>query len=351
MKTLTNKRIMIIGGSGSLGTTLIRRLIDSNNILVYSRDESKHWALKNKFNNRNLAFTVGDIRDKQRLRQSILRYRPNIIIIAAALKHVDVCELAPSESIQTNIDGPKNVADIIEEEYLVCRLFVQSVLMVSTDKACSPINVYGMSKAIAERVVLEKARELSDIKFCAVRYGNVLESRGSIIPLFLYQAKNNIDLTITHPDMTRFLMTLDQSVDLILNCIMNAKSGELFVPRLPSMKIIDLANIFAEKYNVNVKLIGMRSGEKMHESMINPTESLKTLDMGKHFVIRPAYETTIHNDMPYDFNSELTCMTKQELCDYLTELGYLDRELTEFDDVTIDTIRKTSHEHIRSMTT
>jgi FlaA1/EpsC-like NDP-sugar epimerase len=132
---------------------------------------------------------------------------------------------------------------------------------------------------------------------------------------------------------------------------MNAKSGELFVPRLPSMKIIDLANIFAEKYNVNVKLIGMRSGEKMHESMINPTESLKTLDMGKHFVIRPAYETTIHNDMPYDFNSELTCMTKQELCDYLTELGYLDRELTEFDDVTIDTIRKTSHEHIRSMTT
>jgi UDP-glucose 4-epimerase len=117
------------------------------------------------------------------------------------------------------------------------------------------------------------------------------------------------------------------------------------------MKIIDLANIFAEKYNINVKLIGMRSGEKMHESMINPTESLKTLDKGSYFVIRPAYETTIHNDVPYDFNSELTCMTKQELCDYLSALGYLDRELTEFDDVTIDTIRKTSHEHIRSMTT
>lgn len=350
MHTLRRRKIMIIGGSGSLGTTLIRRLLKDNDILVYSRDESKHWALKNKFNNTNLSFTVGDIRDKERLRQSIMRWRPSVIIIAAALKHVDICELAPSESILTNIEGPKNVVDIVEENYLECRLFLRTVLMVSTDKACSPINVYGMSKAIAERVVLEKARELQGIHFCAVRYGNVLESRGSIIPLFLHQARSGKNLTVTHKDMTRFLMTLDESVDLIMFCIEESSSGQMFVPKLKSMKIIDLAEILALKYGVGIDIVGMRSGEKMHESMINETESMRTVDNGDTFCIMPAYNTTIYNHQPYDFSSANTCMTKDELEIYLTKLGYLTRDLDEFDDVTIDTIRKTSPETIRSMT-
>lgn len=351
MSLIFKRRVMIIGGSGSLGTTLIRRLIGTDEILVYSRDESKHWALKNKFKNGNLSFTVGDIRDKERLRQCILRWRPDVIIIAAALKHVDICELAPSESIQTNIDGPTNVVDVIEEEYTECKQFVKTVLMVSTDKACSPINVYGMSKAIAERVVLEKARHMDEINFCAVRYGNVLESRGSIIPLFMHQAQNKQNLTVTHKDMTRFLMTLDQSVDLILNCVDDCPTGAMFVPKLQSMKIIDLAEFFADKYKVGIDITGIRSGEKMHESMINATESMRTVDDGSHFIIYPAYDTYIYNHKPFDFNSADTCMSKDDLYEYLTELKYISKGLEEFDDTTIDTIRKTTNDDIRRMTT
>lgn len=344
------KKYLIFGGSGSLGTTLIQRLIKDNNICVFSRDESKHWALKNKFNNKNVSFMIGDIRDKKRVKEAIARYKPNVIIIAAALKHVDICELSPEESIKTNILGPTNVVDVVEENADEYSKFLETVLMVSTDKACAPINVYGMSKAIAERVVLEKARTISNIKFCAVRYGNVLDSRGSIIPLFIYQSRNQEFLTVTRDDMTRFLMTLNESADLILNCIDTAQSGELYVPRLKSMKIIDLANIFSKRYGKPVKIVGVRSGEKVHESMINPTESLRTIERGNVFVIKPAYETTIHNETVFDFNSSLDVLSIEELESYLVLLGYLDKQIEDFKDTQVDLIRIVNQDVIRSMT-
>lgn len=344
------KRYLIFGGSGSLGTTLITRLIKENNICVFSRDESKHWALKNRFNNKNVSFMIGDIRDKNRVREAINRYKPNVIIIAAALKHVDICELSPDESIKTNIIGPQNIANIVEENAEEYSKFLQTVLMVSTDKACAPINVYGMSKAIAERVVLEKARTIDNIKFCAVRYGNVLESRGSIIPLFLYQAKHDEYLTVTREDMTRFLMTLDESVDLILDCISTAENGELYVPKLKAMKIVDLAEIFSKRYNKPVKIVGIRSGEKIHESMINETESLRTVEMGTKFVIKPIYNNKIYNQNMFDFNSSLTILPINELETYLDSKGYLNKNIEDFKDVEIDMIRKISQETIRGMT-
>ena len=161
--------------------------------------------------------------------------------------------------------------------------------MVSTDKACSPINVYGMCKSLAERIVLEKSRN-SNVTFCATRYGNVLESRGSIIPLFLYQAKNKKEFTITHKKMTRFLMTLDDSVDLIVDALNYAQHGDTFVPNLASMKIMDLAEIFSSIYNKPIKVTGIRVGEKLHESLINETESLRTqfIPENDRFIISPA---------------------------------------------------------------
>ena len=247
---MLNKKVMIIGGSGSLGMSLIKRLANDNELFILSRDESKHWALKNKFKDMNLKLQVCDIRDKDRLSKTICRVNPNIVIIAAALKHVDVCELSPEESIATNLQGVSNVVSSVEEN-LAALTDLETVLMVSTDKACSPINVYGMCKSISERIVLEKSRHIENVKFVATRYGNVLETRGSIVPLFMHQAKNNEFITVTREDMTRFVMTLEDSVDLIINCIKTSNTGETYIPKLKSMKIIDLAKIFAQKYNMS----------------------------------------------------------------------------------------------------
>ena len=175
---IKNTRILIFGGTGSLGKTLIRRFLKDNEICVYSRDESKHWTLRNEIDDSNLTFFIGDIRDKQRCLEALLSFRPTHIIIASALKHVDVCERSPYESVLTNIEGIANIVKCVNEN-IQSLDNLETVLMVSTDKACSPINVYGMCKAIAERMVTSCAALESKIKFMAVRYGNVLESRGS----------------------------------------------------------------------------------------------------------------------------------------------------------------------------
>ena len=214
---ICGKRVLIFGGTGSLGLTLIRRLVGDCFISVFSRDEAKHWTIKNQYKNSNLNFYVGDIRDYERVSDVLNKENPDIVIIASALKQVDTCELSPEESIKTNIVGPKNVVNAVinNKKNLSC----DTVLFVSTDKACEPVNVYGMSKAISERVVTSNEMFHDDIRFLGVRYGNVLESRGSIIPLFKHQSLNSDCLTVTHKDMTRFLMTLDQSVDLILTTL------------------------------------------------------------------------------------------------------------------------------------
>jgi len=325
---MKNKKIIIFGGSGSLGQTLLKRLYKYNKILVFSRDEAKHWTIKNKFNSDNLLFSVGDIRDKNRVEEILVRFNPNIIIMASALKQVDTCELSPYESVKTNILGINNIVDVVESK-LKDLTDLESVLMVSTDKACSPTNVYGMCKSVAERLVLVKSTNIDSVKFVAVRYGNVLDSRGSIIPLFKHQVQTQDHLTVTHPDMTRFLMTLDDSVDLILTTLENANTGETWIPKLDAMKIIDLANIYAKKYDKTIKFTGIRPGEKIHESLVSDSESIRTVERENHYVIRPSYDRPISENV-FEYSSADFCLDKEKLKVYLDDLSILDRNIEEF---------------------
>ena len=326
---MKSNRILIFGGSGSLGSYLINDYIKDNEVFVFSRDEAKHWALKNKFKSGSLNFFIGDIRDYTRVKESIDKLKPDIVIIASALKHVDVCENSPIESIQTNIIGPKNVSDACFGND-----FIKTVLMVSTDKACSPINTYGLCKGVAEKYVLEKSKYNTYTKFIAVRYGNVLESRGSIIPLFHYQGMFGDEITITDPSMTRFIMTLPDSVSLINRAIKEASNGEMFIPKIKSMRIKDIASIFSDLYNKPIKEIGMRVGEKIHEALINETESLRSTETEKDFIIKSIFDKKIYNEQAFDFNSgiENLILDKEELRSYLSRLNMLEKNIDKFEE-------------------
>lgn len=331
-------RCLIFGGTGSLGRRLIDRLLPTEHVAVYSRDEAKHWTIKNELsghaNAERLEFFVGDIRDTQRVRDVIRQYRPRSIVIAAALKQVDTCELSPSESVLTNLIGTQNVIAAVNE---LAPNDLDAVLFVSTDKACAPVNVYGMCKAISERVVTSQARTgLKHVRYLVVRYGNVLESRGSIIPLFKYQSEHAAFLTVTDPTMTRFVMTLDDSVDLILHTLKNGESGTTWIPRLPAMKIGDLAEIFSERSGKPIRVIGLRPGEKAHEDLINESESVRTTELDRHYVIGPAYHAASGNRFTYTSADDV--MSKEQLREHLTRLRIIDRPLSEFKGLTIEEI-------------
>ena len=341
IKNIKDGRILIFGGTGSLGKTLIKRYCHKNLVCVYSRDESKHWTIKNEMNHKNLSFIIGDIRDKNRCLEALLEFKPTHVILASALKHVDVCENSPYESIKTNTLGIKNVVEVVANNKKYFK-DMKAILMVSTDKACSPINVYGMCKAIAERLVTSQAnKDHKKIKFLAVRYGNVLESRGSIIPLFKYQAEHKDSITVTHSDMTRYVMTLDESVDLINSCLVHGKSGETWVPKLPSMRIIDLAEIFSEKYEKLIKIVGMRPGEKLHESLVNETESFRAAESHGYITIMPAYCQPVNSSF-FTLNSDDSgsLMSKAELKNHLIKLDILEKDLSEFVGKSIEEVKK-----------
>ena len=332
-------RYLIFGGTGSLGRRLIQRLLPENEVVVCSRDESKHWTIKNELANhsciKSLSFCVGDIRDFDRVRDVIRQSVPQTIIVAAALKHVDTCEYSPGESILTNLIGTQNVVDAVNELVLSR---INEVLFVSTDKACAPVNVYGMCKAISERVIINQASVgHENIKFLCVRYGNVLESRGSIIPLFKHQAENSEVLTVTDPEMTRFLMTLDNSVDLIQHALRVGTSGETWIPKLHSMKIGDLARIFAEKSGKQVKIIGLRPGEKKHEDLINESESVRTRAVEGHYVIDSIVKSTSSNPR-FTYSSNDAVMSKEALETHLTQLGIFEMPISKFIGSTVEEI-------------
>ncbi len=333
-------RYLIIGGTGSLGKKLIERLIGSSTVFVYSRDEAKHWTLRNELGQRHdlqkLECLVGDVRDVVRLRDVIRQVKPTTILVAAALKQVDTCELSPSESVLTNLIGTQNVINAIAE---LNPRELEAVLFVSTDKACSPVNVYGMCKAISERVITSQARiGLSHVRYLAVRYGNVLESRGSIIPLFKYQSEHAEQLTVTDPDMTRYVMSLDDSVDLILHALDRGHSGETWIPRLPAMRIGDLAQLFAERSGKPIRVVGLRPGEKMHEDLINESESVRTRAADDHFVIAPAFTQGANTSFKYTSADKV--MTLDELRAHLNRLGMLDMPLSHFTGRSIEEIVK-----------
>jgi len=335
---MNNERILIVGGTGSLGKTLIKRYVNDNLVCVFSRDESKHWTIKNQIKSKNLKFFIGDIRDKQRCLESIINFKPTQIILASALKHVDVCERSPSESIKTNILGIQNFIDCIKGNVSKFK-FIKTVLMVSTDKACSPINVYGMCKSIAERIVTSCSTIESNIKFVAVRYGNVLESRGSIIPLFKYQSENNDFITVTDKRMTRYVMTLDESVDLIEAAIINGKTGETWIPELPAMSIQHLAEIFSDISKKEVRYVGMRPGEKLHEDLINESESMRCRVKGKYRIIESAHNMPFSN-LENVMKSNMSVMKKEELKRRLEDLNILNKPFEKFVGKSIEEIRK-----------
>lgn len=324
---ISNKIILIFGGSGSLGNQIIKRYISNNIIINYSRDECKHWEMRlNYHNNPNLKFIIGDIRDKQRVKHAIRREKPNIIIIASAMKHIDQCEFATHECIETNLNGIKNVLDSIDEETDEFKHFLQTVCFISTDKACSPVNVYGMAKAISESLVVEKSYFNKNFKFVSVRYGNVLNSRGSIIPIMHEMGSDPLtkEFKLTHLDMTRFVMTLDESVNLIEHAMLYGESGDIVVPKLISMKVKDLIEIFCEIYNKPYVVTGLRPGEKMLESLINETQSMRIVqDELGYIFIKPTYISKIINDKPKDYNSQINPLSKDELKQYLLTLDLI----------------------------
>jgi UDP-N-acetylglucosamine 4,6-dehydratase len=322
--SLINKKILLFGGSGSLGNKFIESFLYHNKIVNFSRDECKHWKMSLKYKSDNLSFIIGDIRDYDRVETSIIREQPNIIVIMAALKHIDRCEFAIEECVLTNFYGAMNVLNVIEKN--LDRLKnMECVVFVSTDKACEPTNVYGMTKSLAESAIVEKSLLVPSCKFVNIRYGNVLNSRGSIIPI-LHEKGQDPDVkefSLTHRDMTRFVMTLEQSVDLIEHAILHAESGDTVIPELISLRLQDLIEIFSEQYGKSVKISGLRPGEKLLESLISETQSMRLVHGDKGYMyIKPPYKNmeNVNNKIYKNYNSTINPMNKRELFEFLKKL-------------------------------
>jgi UDP-glucose 4-epimerase len=297
---LNNKRVLVTGGTGSLGQVLVRRLLSGElgqvkKIIVFSRDEAKQHAMRMEYMHRRsatdeiiyrnfeqlLEFRIGDVRDFHGV-SAVLR-DADVVFNAAALKQVPTCEYYPFEAVRTNVGGPENIVRAIREH----RLPVEVVIGISTDKACKPVNVMGMTKAIQERVFIRANMDCPDSRFICVRYGNVLASRGSVIPLFHEQVRNGGPITITTPEMTRFLLSLDQAVDTIFAAMREARRGETYIPRVPSAKVVDIATVLIGDRPIQMVFTGIRPGEKVHEILVSEEERYRTVERGPYYVILP----------------------------------------------------------------
>ncbi len=283
---LNDKSILITGGTGSFGKKFIETILDKypnvKKIIIYSRDELKQSILKQKYLGENaskLRFFIGDVRDNSRLNQACEGV--DVIIHAAAIKQVDTAEYNPTECIRTNIDGAENVISAA----LYCG--VKDVVALSTDKACAPINLYGATKLASDKLfaAANNIRGSRDVKFSVVRYGNVMGSRGSVIPFFLDKKREGI-LPITHEDMTRFNISLQDGINMVMYAIKHHLGGEIFVPKIPSYKITDIAAAIGPE--CETRIVGVRPGEKLHEEMITDSDSLNTIDLGKYYAILPS---------------------------------------------------------------
>jgi FlaA1/EpsC-like NDP-sugar epimerase len=300
MQIFDGKRILITGGTGSLGKVLVRRLLNGregvpSKVIIFSRDEAKQHFMRLEYYSKlaatddiiyrsfleKLEFRIGDVRDFHSVAGVL--HAIDIVFNAAALKQVPTCEYFPFETVRTNISGPENIIRAIQEHNLP----VETVVGISTDKACKPVNTMGMTKALQERVLIQANMRCPNTRFVCVRYGNVLCSRGSVIPLFQDQVRNGGPVTLTTPEMTRFVLSLDDAVDTIFAAVKGGLPGDTFIPRVPSARVRDIAAALIGNRKIETKITGIRPGEKVHEILVSDEESYRTVEHGNYYVIRP----------------------------------------------------------------
>ncbi|KPH13679.1 polysaccharide biosynthesis protein [Chryseobacterium sp. ERMR1:04] len=279
---IKNKTLLITGGTGSFGTAVLRKFIHTDHfkeIRIFSRDEKKQDDMRNQFKSDKLKFYIGDVRDYRSIEPAMRGV--DYVFHAAALKQVPSCEFFPMQAVKTNVEGTQNVIDAAASND------VKKVICLSTDKAAYPINAMGISKAMMEKVAVAASRNLENTTVCLTRYGNVMASRGSVIPLFVKQIKNGESITITDPNMTRFLMSLEEAVDLVLFAFEHGNSGDLFVNKAPAGTIGDLAQAIKEMFKAEnpITIIGTRHGEKLYETLCTREEMIKAEDMGDFYRI------------------------------------------------------------------
>jgi FlaA1/EpsC-like NDP-sugar epimerase len=337
---LDGKRVLVTGGTGSLGQTLVRRLLSAEigtpaKIIVFSRDEAKQYAMRAAWRHAGKAtddvyyanfdqlieFQIGDVRDYASVERAVRR--SDVVFHAAAMKQVPTCEYFPGQAVATNVGGAENVVRAVR-----INSHVKALAVVSTDKACRPINVMGMTKAIQERIMVEGNLHQEHARLFGVRYGNVLESRGSVIPLFKQQIATGGPLTITLPDMTRFLLSLNSAVDTIFTAFRDAGRGEIFVPKVPSARIADIAELLIGDRDVEMIETGIRPGEKRHEILVSEDEAYRTSELGDHYVIKPQLPEfggfASGGALDGEFSSADAVVTGQELVDLIAQATFVD---------------------------
>lgn len=335
-----NKTILITGGTGSFGNAVLERFLntDIEEIRIFSRDEKKQDDMRHFYKNDKIKYYIGDVRDYRSIRDALNGV--DFVFSAAALKQVPSCEFFPMEAVKTNIIGTENVLNACINSG------VKKVICLSTDKAAYPINAMGVSKAMMEKVFVAKSRTVSEDKtlICGTRYGNVLASRGSVVPLFIEQIKAGKSLTVTDPSMTRFIMTLDEAVDLVLYAYEHAHTGDILVQKAPASTIGDLAQAVKELFNsdVEIKTIGIRHGEKLYETLLTDEECANALDLGNFYRV-PADNRDLNYDKYFvdgqeqvskltQFNSNNTeLLSVEEIKAKLLTLPYIQEELRKWE--------------------
>jgi FlaA1/EpsC-like NDP-sugar epimerase len=322
----TNKRILIIGGTGSLGKGIVHRLISCrhgrpDSVTVFSRDEAKQLYMRRLFSDivdkKILRFRIGDIRDFMAIQLALQNI--DIVFNAAAMKQVPNCEYFPDEAVATNVTGPLNIIRAIA----VNNLAVETVIGISTDKACHPVNVMGMTKALQERILTGANLHLHRTRLICTRYGNVLGSRGSVIPLFHRQIKAGGPVTITNAKMTRYFLSLEHAVDTLMATYRLGRPGDIFVPQIPAVQIRSLAECLISERPINIEVIGCRPGEKIHEILISQEEAERTIEVERYYVVRASLPEL--QDGPRkrsalmgEYSSQSNTMNRAELLDMLT---------------------------------
>lgn len=323
--SLENKTILVTGGAGSFGQKFTEIVLKEHNpktIRIFDHDELAEVEMQRRFQDSRIRFFMGEVRDKDRLHRAM--YGVDLVVHAAALKHIPVCEYNPLEAVKTNIGGAANVIDAALENNVPC------VMNISTDKAVQPVNLYGAAKMVAEKLFVQSNSYAGgrNMRLSCARYGNVLASSGSIIPLFLEQAKKG-EITITDERMTRFWITLDQGVRFVISCIEKMMGGEIFIPKIPSMKVVDLADVIAP--GVKRKIVGIRPGEKLHEVLMVAEEARHAKEFDNHFVIEPEFNfwdpsngkegKPLPQDFSYASNTNKEWITKEQMQEILNALS------------------------------